>query len=97
MATTKKFIKGIINFERQYPLELGVGGVAQLRAWPRTDFVDGCIVVCPFHCKQGYHYHGKGLGHRIAHCSDPSDQGYILSRYANQDEVASAMRYEGKI
>ena len=47
---------------------------------PREDMVDGVKVYCKYCSK--YHLHGKGLGHRVAHCinnkSPYNKTGYII-------------------
>jgi len=49
-------------------------------AFPRDDGVPGWQMFCPF-CN-AWHYHGVGLGHRVAHCAKEtpfSKIGYILT------------------
>lgn len=51
-----------------------------IKALPRPDFKEGLMFWCPF-CKE-WHRHGKGKGHRHAHCTNPDSPynitGYIL-------------------
>lgn len=52
-----------------------------IMALPRPDFEGGFIFWCPF-CKE-WHKHGRGPGHRAAHCyGNPEspfyETGYIL-------------------
>jgi len=46
----------------------------------RKDFPEGWKFYCKY-CKD-WHLHGRGLGHRVAHCSNPDSPykktGYIL-------------------
>ena len=43
-----------------------------------TETKDGWMFLCP-HCKRPHH-HGKGEGHRVAHCTDGPfrERGYVL-------------------
>lgn len=56
-------------------------GIPIVQAEPRGDFEGGLKVYCDF-CKT-YHLHGRGEGHREAHCNDPTSPyrktGYILA------------------
>lgn len=50
-----------------------------VKCLPRRDFAGGLEFWCPF-CKK-WHIHGRGEGHRVAHCEPSSpyyEHGYIL-------------------
>jgi len=51
-----------------------------IKALPRLDLEGGLMFWCPF-C-QKWHLHGKGTGHRVAHCTNLespfNETGYIL-------------------
>jgi len=53
----------------------------EIEAIPREDFFGGWKVYCVY-CKR-WHLHGRGLGHRVAHCCSESlyyETGYVLVR-----------------
>lgn len=56
--------------------------VPELEAIQREDLPEGWKVFCDY-CER-FHFHGKGLGHRIAHCCSEKSPyyktGYILVR-----------------
>ena len=54
----------------------------KLQALPRDDFLDGWKIFCGY-CND-FHLHGRGLGHRVAHCNNRQSPynktGYVLVR-----------------
>ena len=57
-----------------------------IKALPRPDFKGGYMFWCPF-C-QRWHRHGRGEGHRAAHCTSPespfNETGYVLKLIPKQ-------------
>ena len=58
-----------------------------IKCLPRDDFPDGLMFWCPF-CED-WHRHGKGDGHRVAHCTvsnSPFNQtGYELRMMSKKE------------
>jgi hypothetical protein len=52
-------------------------GIPVLRAY--TSSTDGHLAAWCKHCRQ-WHHHGRGVGHRWAHCMKP-DSPYHRTRY----------------
>jgi len=58
-----------------------------IKCLPRPDFQGGMMFWCPF-CRK-YHRHGRGDGHRAAHCTNPdspyNETGYIIRMMSKKE------------
>ena len=79
---SKEWTKASKKIEKLYP------SMPIIKCLPRIDLPDSMTFWCPF-CKT-WHTHGRGDGHRVAHCGSSEispffNQGYIIKMMSKKE------------